>query len=94
MTDAIQTINDLIAHQPDGSPLTPKLREVVAEIERMRSENVAIQADKNDTATELATLRAEHAKLRELAGAVSDGPGLREIKQGQQSRDAQTKVGG
>lgn len=89
MTDAITHLEELIAHQPDGSPLTPKLHDVVAEIMRLQAQADAAQANSDRfqealaaSADELTTLRAEHAKLRELAGAVSTNePDLAGIKQ-------------
>ena len=34
--DAIEHLEELIAAQPDGSPLTPKLQEIIDEIKKLR----------------------------------------------------------
>lgn len=88
--DVIDHINELITAQPDGSPLTPKLHDVVAEIKELRDrarERIEGLAENQRLQIELDALRAEHEKLRELAGAVSGGASQREIKR--ESRQAE-----
>lgn len=77
----IAWLKEHIGALPHGSPLIPQFGEFLSALEALRGERDRLHADVEQLRADLTTAHTEVNNLRASAGAVSEGPSHRDIRE-------------